>query len=112
MESFIQLLFGATLIWFFFKLIGNSIKAGEIKTKAKIDFLIERWATEIYVQENEKREETLSLMRDLLSPEATLQLTCAEADITVDNQELTKRAYELVMDWIRRDEEENSRGSF
>jgi len=39
MESFIQLLFWATLIWFFCKLIGNSIKAGEIKTKAKIDFL-------------------------------------------------------------------------
>ena len=90
MESFIQLLFGATLIQFFCKLIGNAIKAGQIKTKAKIDFLIERWATEIYVQEDKQREFSLSCMRDWISPKALGGFMFEENDVTEDNQELTK----------------------
>ena len=114
MESFIQLLFGATLIWFFCKLIGNSIKAGEIKeikTKAKIDYLIGRWANAIYIQEDEKREETLEFMRSNISPHLKTALGHEMTEEMEENQELYKRTYELVMDWIRRDEEENSRGS-
>ena len=40
MESLFKLLFRATLIWLFYKLIGNAIKAGKKKIKAKIEYLI------------------------------------------------------------------------
>ena len=55
MESLFQLLFWTTLIWFFSKFIGNLIKAGEKKTKAKIDYLIGRRAYPLYIQEDEDR---------------------------------------------------------
>ena len=70
------------------KLIGNSIKAGEKKTKAKIDYLIGRWADSIYIQEDEKREETLKFMRSNISPHVKTALGHEMTEEMEENQEL------------------------
>ena len=84
------------------------IREREKSIKDKIDYLIGRWAKEIYIQEPKQREQTLNRMKDLTGPLTTI--VCPDlSPEEKSNKQLMKETYELVLAWIREEEEEEEK---
>tara|TARA_B100000965_G_C18921536_1_gene469067 strand:+ start:47 stop:367 length:321 start_codon:yes stop_codon:yes gene_type:complete len=100
MDTFLGFLIWGAIIFFVIKAIVDSIESNKKETRDKINFLIGRWANEIYIQEPKQRELTLERMKESLHPLTAYVLREEWTTDKKNNQKLIQETYELVLEWI------------
>ena len=105
METFLGILIWGAIIFFIGKTIIDSIKNNEKETTDKINFLIAKWAQDIYRQEPKQRDLTLKEMKELLHPLTGYFLGKDWTTENKNNQKLIQETYELVLEWIEIEED-------
>ena len=105
MDTFLGILIWGAIIFFVGKQLLIRLKKGKKETTDKIDFLIRRWAQDIYRQEPKQRELTLESMKESLHPLTGYVLGEEWTTEKKNNQKLIQETYELVLEWIEYEED-------
>ena len=108
MDTFLGILICGAIIFFIGKAIIDSTKNSKKETTDKIDFLLGRWAQDIYRQEPKQRELTLERMKESLHPLTGYVLGEEWTTEKKNNQKLIQETYELVLEWIENEEDRKS----
>ena len=105
MDTFLGILIWGAIIFFVGKAIIDSIKNRKKETTDRINFLIGRWAQDIYRQEPKQRALTLESMKESLHPLTGYVLGEEWTTEKKNNQKLIQETYELVLEWIEYEED-------